>query len=689
MGIRDEIASQKERLFLWAPVAFGGGIALYFAIGSEPAWWAGLAAFACLLPFAVMAYRRQHDDVWRFGLYLAVEGLLLMTLGFAAAQSGTMRHGTPILEKPMKFADVTGTVESVEKLAGRRGSRALLGDVVIEDLPPEKTPKRVRLTFRKDEGLAAGQRIETLARLDAPSGPVAPGSYDFRRHLFFGGIGVVGFAYRPGVVIEAAERGGLALWFEKLRHRIDARIHEGGGSVTGGIMSALITGHRGAIAEADDDAMRDSGLYHLLSISGTHVAMVAGVLFFVSRFLMACWPWLALHWPIKKIAAALALGGAAFYVTLAGAEVPAQRALLMTGIVMIAIMLDRSPLSLRLIAFSALVVLAVRPSALVGVSFQMSFAAVAALICFFDYIRTPWMAWYARSGWVRKGLMYLIAVMLTSLIAGTVTGLFSLYHFQSFALYGVLSNMIAVPLTGAVIMPAAVAAMVLMQFGLEASALTVMDWGCAWMLAIAHWAAGFDGATIHVRQWPGVSYACLSIGTILFLLWRGWRGKAGALILIAAGLTAALFTPAPDIFVSATGKLAAVRTKSGLYVSDRRREKFAAENWQRLSGFDDNVKPMSFKDDDAPMLCDDAGCRWEKNGRKVSFIFKDGAVHEDCGWADLLIAQVPVGKAECNKADLYDLYDLRDAQGASFTLDDGIKIRTVRSAQSSRPWRSR
>jgi competence protein ComEC len=411
-------------------------------------------------------------------------------------------------------------------------------------------------------------------------------------------------------------------------------------------------------------------------------------LFFFTRFFLACFPWVALHWPIKKIAAVAALLGCAFYVVLAGSDVPAQRSLMMTGLVMVAIILDRSPLSLRLIAFSALVVLAIAPHALVGVSFQMSFAAVAALICFFDYIRPWWMAWYSKAGFIRKSFMYLIGILLTSIIAGVMTGFFGLYHFQQFAVYGVLSNMLAVPLTGFVIMPAAIVTLLVMPFGLAAWPIKAMEWGTVWMLAIAHWAASLDDAVIHVSQWPYVTFVFFTGGMVLFLLWKGWRGKGVAVALMVAGLCFVPFAVQPDVYVADSGKLVAVRAEDGdLYFSSGRKDKFAAENWQRMNGRE-GEKPKTFKDKAAPVACDEEGCRIVSGDKNISILHSRAAYFEDREWADVIVADIPLPeeKADSGKTviGLFDALD--DGAHTVYLRSDEVRVRSVGDEVGERPW---
>ncbi len=683
-GTLEEIKAQKDRLFLWMPVAFGLGITAYFTWPFE----AGLAwtAFFMLLLFFVMIklYKKHHDNLFWFLSYLFGFFMILVFGGFLTAQIGTLRVGTPILEKSLKFANVQGDVEHVEPLNGKRGSRVLLSNLNIDELEKDDTPKKVRITFRKDDGIKAGQRIKTLANLSPPSRAVLPNAYNFRRHLFFEGIGAVGYSYKPATVLKDNQNN---VFFENMRTHINQTIGAQSGAVTAGIMTALITGARGEIAAEDNDAMRDSGLYHLLSISGSHVSMVAGVLFFFSRFFMAAIPWLALRYPIKKIAAFIALLGSAFYVVLAGAEVPAQRSLIMTAFVMITIMLDRSPFSLRSIAFAALVVLVIAPFALVGVSFQMSFSAVAGLICFFEYIKPWWMSWYSRGGFFRKSFMYLCAIGMTSIIAGGMTGLFSLYHFQSFAVYGVLSNMLAVPLTGFVVMPAAVVAMILMPFGLADWPLYIMEWGVLKMLIIAHWTAGFDGAVIHVHQWSVLTFIFLCAGALILLIWKGWRGKGLAIFLILLGMVTGTYAKKPNVVVSETGKLIGVHDNQKLYVSSNRKEKFTSENWSRLMGFDD-VRPLSFYSDKSPIKCDDYACRWQHKGKNFSFVKGRHALEDECAWANVVIADIPVRNICKNfAARTFDLYDFKYKGAHAFYIhQNGVMVKNTGQSTKNRPW---
>jgi competence protein ComEC len=363
---------------------------------------------------------------------------------------------------------------------------------------------------------------------------------------------------------------------------------------------------------------------------------------------------------------------------------------MMTGLVMIAVMVDRSPISMRLVSFSAFCILMFVPQALVGVSFQMSFAAVAAIISFFEYIKPWWMRWYSSGGFIRKSLMYLIAVLLTSVIAGGVTGFFSLYHFQTFAVYGVLSNMMAVPLTAFIIMPAAVVSVLAMPLGLSAMPLKIMEWGVLKLLVIAHWAAGFDDAVLRVEQWPVLSLFLFCIGFLLFLLWSGWYGKAFSAVFIALSFVFGALTTPASIMVSGSGKLMGVRQGEYLYVTSARKEKFSSEGWARLSGLPkEHIK--SFYDKVSPVSCDEYACRYVSSGGNVSFVKKEQAVREECAWADIIISQVPILQKVCkamSENSIYDLYDFKKNGAYAFYVGDGgFRAESVNERAGDRPWK--
>ncbi|MDO9563514.1 MAG: ComEC/Rec2 family competence protein, partial [Bradyrhizobium sp.] len=319
------------RLLPWVPVAFGAGIAGYFAAEREPVL--PVAAAAAIVLGAAALLLRRHKV---FPLLVMVAAV---AAGFAIATWKTARVAHGVLARPIYAVSMSGFVETRDIRA--RTDRFVLRVVAMESPRGPMKLERVRLSVRKGTAPAVGSFVELKARLLPPLGPLRPGAYDFGRDMYFAGIGASGFVMGSIKTAPPPDTGGWSLRYaalmQGLRDAIDARI----GAVLDGdrraIATALLTGRRDAITAPVNDAMFVSGLGHVLSISGYHMAVVAGVVFFAVRALLALIPPLTVGYPIKKWSAAAALLAAAFYLLLSGAEVATQRSFFMTAVVLIAI----------------------------------------------------------------------------------------------------------------------------------------------------------------------------------------------------------------------------------------------------------------------------------------------------------------------------------------------------------------
>ncbi|MBU0858903.1 MAG: ComEC family competence protein, partial [Alphaproteobacteria bacterium] len=521
MVLEEVIAAQKGRLILWLPVMLGAGSALYFALRAEPPGVvvAGLLALWLLGAGLMWPYRQAHVRAQASWIVLML--VLWVAVGFTLAQGRTARVAAPMLAKEIRVTGIIGTVAAVEILEEGSGQRVILTDLEIEKLAPENTPHKIRLKIRDGETVPVGARVSTLGSLNPPSPPVLPGAFDFQRFAYFKRIGAFGFTFKPLEIIKQPDKNGLMARVEQVRQDIVARLDSQMDLRESAIAGALMIGERAAITEEDWEAMRISGLAHMISISGMHVGLVAAVVFFFSRFVMALFPSFALRHPIKKYAALLALLGAAFCTGLAVASVPSYRALLMTGFVLVAVMLDRKPFSMRTIALAALVVLMVMPESIWSASFQMSFAATAALIFFFEETAPWWTKWRREAGPFRRGLLYVAGVCATTLAAGTATMPFAIYHFQQFTVYGMLANLLAVPVLSFVVMPMIVVTFILLPLGWEKPALWVMEWGIELINKISYDVAALPHAQMIVPVWPLASLLLICTGALIFMLWAG------------------------------------------------------------------------------------------------------------------------------------------------------------------------
>jgi competence protein ComEC len=682
-GVAAVVLSERERWPLWVPVLLGAGIGGYFALPAEPAHWSGIGASAICLAVTLASRRRP-------ALMLAALAGLLVGAGFAAAQLRSHLAAAPVLDGRYGPAPVFGLVVQVEDLAG--GPRVTLEQVALEGFSPERTPQRVRVKLRRGDRAAVGARIEVFAKLSQPFAPAAPGAYDFQRSAWFRGLGGTGFALGP--VRPAAGKGvsSLRLRLAGLRHRMAERIRGALPGQTGAIAAALMTGDRSAISERSLHSMRDSGLAHLLAISGLHLGLVAATLFFGLRAVLALSERLALRHPIKKWAAAAAIVGSFGYLLLAGAPVPTQRAFLMTGLVLTAILLDREAISMRLVAWAAVVVLLMAPESLLGASFQMSFAAVVALVAFYEAARGRLQN--LRSGWpgglVGRVVFYAGGVATTTVIASVATGLIGLHHFGRIAVYGLPANILAVPITALWTMPWAVIAALLMPFGLEGAALAAMGWGIDAVLWVASGVAGWPGAVRHVPAMPVAGLVMVALGGLWVCLWaRGWRYLG--LVAVLAGVMTVPLNRGPDIILSGDAKLMAARLSDGrLSLSDRRRNQFMAGIWLERNGQSGaDVWPAGGSSPDASLSCDTLGCSYRAAGLEIALLRDGHAIDEDCRRADVLVSAVPVRGRCPNPFLVIDRFDLWRGGSTALWVDrEGVRVRTVADKQGNRPWSS-
>ena len=517
-----------------------------------------------------------------------------------------------------------------------------------------------------------------------------PGAFDFGRSAFFAGIGGVGYAVGK---VERVEDRPVDSWtaamaaVERLRVSMEARIASTVGGAEGGVIGAFLTGKQTAIPDHVMDDFRASGLAHLLSISGIHVSLVAALVFFPVRALLALIEPVALNWPIKKIAAVAGVAGAFAYMLLVGSPVPTERSVLMTRLAMLAILLDRNPLSMRLIAFAAAVVILKEPDSLMGASFQMSFGAVVALISAYEVISGPWAGVRRDMGWFGRLWLHLAGIAVTSVIATLATMPFSLYHFQQIQYYGVIANMIAVPVTSVWVMPFGLISYLAFPFGLEEWPLTVMGWGVTVILETARIVAAFPGSTKLVPAMPPWGLALMVSGGLWLMLWRG-RWRLWGLPVVALGVLSLAFVSRPDILVDDQGKLMAVRDASGgLTLSTKTSSKFDAGVWLRRDGLTESTAwPREGKSADGMLSCDRQGCLYRSGGHTVALAKGRDALAEDCQISDIVITPDPAPRG-CRAPVVIDRWRLlRGGAHALYLSGPEPRIETVGAERGRRPW---
>ena len=689
------LALQQGRRAPWLAVAMGAGILAYFDRTTEP----GLAALAVVPPLLLLAILAGRWARWA-GWALALPAAGLLGFGIAAWQAGRQ---PPPLVLPATAVVVSGLVAEVQPLP--EGQRVTLAGARIGEAPPAERSLRIRLRAEDPARPMPGDRLTVRALLREPGAPAAPGAWDFQRAAFFSGLGGSGFALAAATVEPGA---GEAPPLAGLRARLDRQVGAAIPGPAGAVSAALLTGTQSAIPPAEMVAMRDSGLAHLLSVSGLHMAIVIGVVFAALRILLAAIPWVALRLPGKPVAAVAALLAGAFYMLLTGSQVPMQRCLAMAALVTLALLTGRRALSPRALALAAVVVMLLAPAEVLGPSFQMSFAAVLALIAGHEALGPRLSALRQRHpGLLLRAGMMLLGVALTSVLAGLATAPFGLHHFGRLQVYGVAANALAVPITSFWVMPAGLLAMLLLPLGLEAWPLAVMGWGVEAILAVARLVAAWPGAAPALPLLPGWGLALATFGFCWLCLWRG-RVRLLGLPTILAGLLAGQVTPPPDLLVSADGRMVALRTDQGVYLHRMPgASAFTREIWARhfgVAGF--LTLPETGAAADGALLCTPAACRFRPSpdSAEVALLrsapppraapgqIRRGtppdaaALAEACGQVALLVASEPI-RPRCPSGLSIDRFTVwRDGAQAVWLAEGAARVLSDRAARGLRPW---
>ena len=668
------------RLLPWIPVAFGAGIAFYFTAAREPVAWVTTIT-AAVLCAATFLLRRQK-------VFPAAVMIAALAAGFATATLKAARVAHGVLARPVYSVSLKGFVETREER--ERTDRFVLRVTQMETPRAATKLQRVRLSVKKGTAPTVGSFVELKARLLPPLAPLRPGSYDFGRDMYFQGIGASGFVMGGIKTLDPPFSGGFSLryaaFMQGLRDAIDARIRTVLSGDQRAIATALLTGRRDAISAPVNDAMFISGLGHVLSISGYHMAVVAGVVFFAVRALLALIPALTVTFPIKKWSAAAALLAAAFYLLLSGAEVATQRSFFMTAVVLIAVMVDRRAVTFRTLAVAAMIVLIVAPEALVHPSFQMSFAATLGLVALVQVGMLALFASPDNSATARAALWggrEIAMLALASLVAGLATMPYAAFHFHRVTPYGVLANLAAMPVVSAVVMPAGLLGLVAMPFGFDGVFWRIMGFGIDWMILVAQWVAALPGAVGRIAAFGTGPLLAATAGIILLGLLRTplrWSG-AGA---IAVAVVWALGAPQPDILISADGHSVGVRGRDGrLHLMRTARDTFLVKGW--LAADADARLPGDASLADG-VSCDEAGCVTQlPDGGFVGLALRSEALADDCTRAAVIVTSrqaspgcgaLVIGQERLQKQGAISL---RRTRG-------GFSIDAVRPNGVDRPW---
>jgi competence protein ComEC len=668
---------------LWIPVLLGLGIGIYFYLPAEPP----VMALVLLVTVAVSTWWVVAHVAAGVGPMLGA--IAFISLGFGIAGLRTLLADSPQVTVTERGVVLQGKVVAME--AGRKAGQRILLNAVIDD---GGTVRRFRLrlsTPRAQSHIRIGDWVQARADLKPLPAPVLPGGFDFGRKLWFDGVRGLAFTLQDLDRIDPSQPPGLLErlgdWLRQFRDHVTGRILAATSQRAGPVAAAFLTGERSGIAQEDNDAMQASSLSHLLSISGVHMMLAGFGVFAAVRYISCLVPVWAQNPRVKKIAAVIALVASFFYLLLSGASIPTQRAFLTVAVALLAVLVDRTAISLRIVALAATVVLVLMPEAWVDPSFQMSFCAVMMLVAAYEWWSRRRLSFWREDGWYRRIVSGIVGTAVTSLVAGLATAPFAAYHFNRLSLFGMAANVMVMPLVSLVIMPAGVLALLLMPFGLEWVPLQAMDAGLTGMLDIAHLVSSWPLASVGVPAFGVEALLIISFGLAWFAACQAsWRWLGG--IAVALGLVLALLAPRPDVFVAASAGNAAVRAGDGaLSFASARKARFDAEMWLRADGDMRDVS-QALSSQSSVFDCDDGVClaRVGWTGPSVALVSNPLRARDACRIARIVIVAgvaSPCGPG----AIVIDGRQLAASGALAITLSAGsIDIGTVQQHRGRRPW---
>ncbi|HEV8034001.1 ComEC/Rec2 family competence protein [Yoonia sp.] len=673
--IEDVLLAQRGQLIGWVPVWLGVGIGTYFALSFEPdvLLMAGFAVGAAGLLVASRLVPTAFAPLL-VALVLVVAGAGIAKLRVAAVEA-------PILTFRY-YGAIEGRIVNIDRSASD-AVRLTLDRVVLERMSPDRTPDRVRVSVHGQQPLAAftpGDVIILTGHLSPPAGPSEPGGFDFQRHAWFMQLGAVGYTRTPVLRLVAADNTTLAARLFALRMAVSRAVQAAIPGEAGAFAAAIMTGDRSGMGQETLRDLRTSNLAHLLAISGLHMGLLTGFIFAVVRYGLALIPGIALRWPTKKIAAVCALAVGAFYLALSGGSVSTERAYIMVGVMLVAVLLGRKALTLRAVAIAAILVLLWQPEALIGPGFQMSFAATTALVVAFGALRKVDLRRLPR--WARA----VLSVILSSFIAGLATAPFAAAHFNQIAHYGLIANVVSVPLMGILVMPAAVLAVCLAPLGLWWIGLGLMDLGLRWILLVARTVSAQEGALGHVVAPDWFVLPLLAFGLLACVLIVG-RGR---LIGVAVVLLAAVLwqqTSRATLLVADSGALIGLQGPDGRTLSKPTGNSFVAGIWLENDGAPVAQEVAAARDG---LLIEGRVTRANLGGWVVLQVSGKTALAglRGCDGADVLISnQFDEITRPCA---VYDMARLRNTGALALDVagNGDLLITTAHQMTGQRPWNS-
>lgn len=569
--------SDYSRRILWLPVLFGCGIGSYFLLPEEPNKWITLWTVEALIVIAIIFRRRM-----RVLYYLAA--IFVFVLGFAVIQLKSIYIGNFPHELYGKTSYLKGVITKID--TNYKGKQRFTFDE-LEDFEGNKYSGKYRIVQRSNDKVASvGDCVEQVGTIMPPAVETAVGGYQLDRKNYFEGLKGSGYAESNFFPAECnvSSPGWLSSQIARLRQRLVRHIMRLLPPAESSVAAAIIAGDKSLISTAQYDQYRNSGLAHFLAISGLHMSLLCGLMFFIVRLGLALVPPIALRFDSRKIAAWCALITSFIYLLISGMAVPAQRAFIMIAVVLIGVMTNRRAISMYSVGLAAFIILLLSPEVLISASFQLSFAATIGLVAFYEKYSSAIRSYFAQGNKFWQGFkIYIFGILITDFIASLSTLPFAIYHFNMVAIYTTLGNLASGPIIGFVIMPCVLFSLLLLPLGWDKPFLLAAGFGIDLVNHITEFVSSLPYAGFYVQAMPTIGLLCIVFGglwlSIWFCRWRIWGAYA-----IGLGLLSILFVRTPDVLVgdhlkaiafkNEEGKLELVSTRGGGFIKQSWRQRY-------------------------------------------------------------------------------------------------------------------
>ncbi|MCE2992312.1 MAG: ComEC family competence protein [Candidatus Jidaibacter sp.] len=662
-NIKELLELELEEIYLLSPIFIGIGIVIFFHLPSDP------SLASCFLPLVItslLAYLYRNNLI----LLRSFIAMCIVSLGFLACELRVLSIDSPRIKKQLEYVELTGTIAQIIDTPDAR--KFLLDNLEIEDLDKENTPKYVRIALKSDiSGFTIGDHVQFKTTLIPPPYPSFIGGFNFAEYTYFKEIGAIGYATSRPRLISSNNLSNLSKHINAFRNQIGKRIETRIDATSASIALALLIGDTSKIPAQELSMIRISGIAHIIAISGLHVVIIVGLIFFSFRFLLTRIPYMINHYDLKKISAAIGILGSFFYLIIAGAPISAQRAFIMSSLTLFAIIIDRKSNPMRSVATAAIIILLLTPENLFTPSLQMSFAACISLIAGYAATTNLLKAYSSKFGG------YILGIVISTLLAGSATTPFVIYHFNQFSTYSLITNLFAIPLTNFIIMPLGVASLLLMPINLDWLTLPPMAWAIDAMVWIATKVSMLPEASLRISSYSAGGIGLIALGGAMLCMMSTKLRILGIPLIIVGSLTnMQIFkSPSPDLMFDSRGKLFAIKIDDTHYFSNKVSARFVRKTWEQA--FDIN-NALTIKGLEG---CSKESCIFEKEGKRILILMHGEP--ESCEFD--FIANLSGFKMGCEeRVNLSSL----NQQGNTFiwVKKNNIKIKTVTGNLQKRAW---